>query len=53
MKPYPLDDLSRYKTIVVDTETTGLNPWRGARTCGIALGLVRDNGGLVTSRATG
>ncbi len=41
-----MEDLSRYKTIVLDTETSGLNHWDGARTVGTALGLVRDDGSV-------
>jgi DNA polymerase I-like protein with 3'-5' exonuclease and polymerase domains len=41
-----MEDLSRYKTIVLDTETSGLNHWDGARTVGTALGLVRDDGSI-------
>lgn len=41
---HKMEDLSRYSTIVVDTETTGLNTWDGDRPIGTALGLVRDDG---------
>ena len=39
-----MEDLSRYDTIVLDTETSGLNIWDGHRTVGTALGLIRDDG---------
>jgi len=39
-----MEDLSRYKEIIVDTETSGLSIWDGHRTVGTALGLVRDDG---------
>ena len=39
-----MEDLSRYETIILDTETSGLNIWAGHRTVGTALGLVRDDG---------
>jgi DNA polymerase-1 len=39
-----MEDLSRYDTIILDTETSGLNIWDGARTVGTALGLVKDDG---------
>ena len=38
-----MKDLSRYKQIVVDTETNGLDVWDGHRTVGVALGLVKDD----------
>jgi len=37
-------DLSRYSTIALDTETTGLDTWAGDRTVGVALGLIQDDG---------
>lgn len=37
-------DLSRYKDIVIDTETTGLNVWGGDRTIGVVVGLPKDDG---------
>ena len=39
-----MEDLSRYKSIVVDTETTGLYVWKGNHVLGVALGLVREDG---------
>ena len=39
-----MKDLSRYKEITVDTETSGLDIWEGHRTVGVALGLVKDDG---------
>jgi DNA polymerase-1 len=41
-----MEDLSRYKEIVVDTETSGLSIWDGHRTVGTALGLVKDDGSI-------
>jgi len=41
-----MEDLSRYDTIILDTETSGLNHWDGARTVGTALGLVKDDGSV-------
>ncbi len=39
-----MKDLSRYKQIVIDTETTGLNVWAGDRTIGVVVGLCRGDG---------
>ena len=39
-----MEDLSRYKNIVVDVETNGLDTWAGHRTIGVVLGLIRDDG---------
>lgn len=39
-----MKELSRYKKIVIDTETTGLNVWAGDRTIGIVVGLCRMDG---------
>tara|TARA_R110000772_G_scaffold267971_3_gene393588 strand:+ start:26448 stop:28376 length:1929 start_codon:yes stop_codon:yes gene_type:complete len=41
-----MEDLSRYDTIILDTETSGLNHWDGARTVGTALGLVKEDGSV-------
>lgn len=41
-----MEDLSRYKEIILDTETSGLSIWDGHRTVGTALGLVRDDGSI-------
>jgi DNA polymerase-1 len=41
-----MEDLSRYKQVVVDTETSGLSIWDGHRTVGTALGLVKDDGSI-------
>ncbi len=38
-----MEDLSRYKSIVVDTETSGLYVWKGHQVLGVVLGLVRDD----------
>jgi hypothetical protein len=39
-----MEDLSRYNSIVVDTETSGLYVWKGHSVLGVALGLIRDDG---------
>lgn len=39
-----MKELSRYKKIVIDTETTGLNVWAGDRTIGIVIGLCHYDG---------
>lgn len=41
-----MEDLSRYSTVIVDTETSGLSIWEGHRTVGTALGLVKDDGSI-------
>lgn len=38
-----MKDLSRYKRVIVDTETNGLNHW-DSRTIGTAVGFVHDDG---------
>lgn len=37
-------DLSPYKKIIIDTETTGLNVWAGDRTIGVVVGVYKSNG---------
>lgn len=39
-----MKDLSRYKQIILDTETNGLNVWAGNRTIGIVVALLRSDG---------
>ena len=39
-----MQDLSRHKRIIIDTETTGVNVWAGDRTIGVVVGTFQENG---------